>query len=351
MREISHRIGNCGEEKAVFALKHDQEVIQGDDRGSLLPFTVLFFAALIVGVAAAVVVSPLAAWGVAAAGFRFPFPRIFDRTVMVTLGLVLVLMARPLRLLPLLKHGFVLNQTEPPAAGQRPGVKRAIGLSIGGLIVALTAIAVLFAIAAAMGAGGPHRDSALLFRAGKYIGAAIAIAIIEEGFFRAFLLGGMRHDFGRAGALIGSAVIYSLAHLVRAPKHYYISGFHGGAGLHDFILSVTRLIHPGNALGTILGLFLLGLVLGEAFLLTGSVYFSIGMHAGFVIGAKSWPVLGDHGARMPQWLAGTGPVPLIGGAGAWFVALILMALLPVLLSRARLTTAYSPQRQMEPGLK
>ncbi|MGH7985712.1 MAG: CPBP family glutamic-type intramembrane protease [Candidatus Binataceae bacterium] len=332
----------------MYAFKYKAPAIQANNGNSSLPFTALFSAALIAGVAAAVVVSPLAAWGVAAAGFRFPFPRIFDRTVMVTLGLAMVLLARPLRLPRLLKDGFSLSAAEAPPGPQRTDIKQAIGLIVGGLILALIAIAVLFAVAAAMGAGGPHRASALVLRAGKYAGAAVAIAIIEEGFFRAFLLGGMRRDCGRAGALIGSAIIYSLAHLVRAPRHYYLSGYHAGAGLHDFVLSVTRLIHPGGALGTILGLFLLGLVLGEAFLLTGSAYFSIGMHAGFVVGAKSWSVLGDHGARVPQWLAGSGPVPLIGGVGAWVIALLLMALLPVLLSRTRAQAAYpSEGRQVE----
>jgi len=49
---------------------------------------------LIAGVVAAVVVAPLVAVAVAAAGWRFPFPRIFDRTVMATL-LIAMLLIRP----------------------------------------------------------------------------------------------------------------------------------------------------------------------------------------------------------------------------------------------------------------
>jgi membrane protease YdiL (CAAX protease family) len=301
--------------------------------GFRLPFTLLFFAALFMGVAAAILISPLASMGVAAAGFRFPFPRIFDRTVMVTLGIAMVFLARPLRLLRLLKEGF-LPQREATNSPPARDWKRPPMMVISGLVLALIAIGLLFTIAAAMGAGGPNRALTLLARAGKYAAAAILIGIIEEGFFRAFLLGGMTGDFGRGGALVASSAVYSLAHLVRAPAHYYLSGYHPGAGLHDFALSVTRLIHPEGSLGMIVGLFLLGIVLGEAFLLTGSVYFSIGLHAGFVIGAKSWPALGDHGARVPQWLAGSGHIPIIGGAAAWVIALVLIAVLPLLLGRA-----------------
>ncbi|MGH7933371.1 MAG: lysostaphin resistance A-like protein [Candidatus Binataceae bacterium] len=306
---------------------------------SRIPFTALVVAALVLGVGAAVLISPVAALGVAAAGFHFPFPRIFDRTVIITLLLAMLLFARALNLKALIVRGFNYARGDNfrgNALDPRGGTyRRALASAGGGLVLALVAMVILFAIASAMGAGGRDAVAAVVVRAARYALAAVVIAIIEESFFRAFLLGGMTRDFGRQGALVVSAAIYSLTHIVRAPAHYYLASYHPGAGLHNLALSAERLIHPVAALPTIVGLFLLGVVLGEAFLLTGTVYFSIGLHAGFVIGAKSWPVLGDHGARMPLWLAGTGPVPLIGGAAAWLMALIVMAILPLLLGRER----------------
>ena len=67
-------------------------------------------------------------------------------------------------------------------------------------------------------------------------------------------------------------------------------------------------------------LFLLGIVLAEAFLQTGTVYYSIGLHAGFVVGAKLWPDLTSAGVRLPAWLTGWGPQPLISGVAAWAIA-------------------------------
>jgi hypothetical protein len=124
-----------------------------------------------------------------------------------------------------------------------------------------------------------------------------------------------------------------MAHVVRAPAHYYLIGIHPAAGMRNLAESAMRLAHPVAAFPELLGLFLLGVVLGEAFLLSRTVYFSIGMHAGFVLGAKSWPAIADSGMRVPRWLAGRGPVPLIGAPAAWAMAVTLMLLLPTLIAR------------------
>ncbi|MGH8338317.1 MAG: lysostaphin resistance A-like protein, partial [Gammaproteobacteria bacterium] len=164
-------------------------------------------------------------------------------------------------------------------------------------------------------------------RALKYTAAAILIGVIEEAFFRAFLLAGIRADYGPRTALIASALIYAVAHVLRSPAHIYLTGYHPLAGFHNLALSATRLAHPLQVLPVLIGLFLLGIVLGEAFMLTGKVYFSIGLHAGFVIGAKTWPLVVDHSA-VPRWLAGPGPVPLIAAPAAWTAALIIAIALP-----------------------
>ena len=77
--------------------------------------------------------------------------------------------------------------------------------------------------------------------------------------------------------------------------------------------SVDQFTNPAIAIPTLIGLFLLGIVLGEAYILTGSVYFSIGLHCGFVLGAKMWPKIILNRAAIPWWIAGGGAIPLIGG--------------------------------------
>ena len=196
---------------------------------------------------------------------------------MATLLIAMLFAARDLNLAALLSRGF-----KHPLA-------TSVARAIRGFLVAMCAIAILFALALAVGGAGAgdHRAAAALIP--KYLLSAIAIALIEEAFFRAFLLGGMKQDFGNRVALIASAAIYALAHLVRSPTRYYVSGYEPAAGLFNLAHSVDQFSNPAIAIPTLIGLFLLGLVLGEAYILTGSVYFSMGLHCGFVLGSKLWP--------------------------------------------------------------
>jgi membrane protease YdiL (CAAX protease family) len=278
-------------------------------------FTARFALVLVAGIVAAIVLAPLAAVAVSAAGWRYPFPRIFDRTVMASMLIVMLFAARDLNLIPLLSRGF-----RHPAA---PSIARAIR----GFVVALIAIAILFGLALLVGGGGVGDHGAAVALIPKYFLSAIAIAFIEEAFFRAFLLGGMKADFGNRIALIASAAIYAVAHLVRSPAHFYVTGYAPAAGLITLAHSVDQFTEPAIAIPTLIGLFLLGIVLGEAYILTGSVYFSIGLHCGFVLGAKMWPKIILNRAAIPWWIAGGGAIPLIGGAAAWVIAIVIFATL------------------------
>ena len=275
-------------------------------------FTAKFVLVLVAGVAIAIVVAPFAALAVASLGFRFPFPRIFDRVVMVSLAIVIVVSARSLDSLPLLESGFARPLANLSRAAR-------------GFAVSLSVMILLFAIAGAMGGfrGAAHAASLLP----KYVLSAIVIGLIEEAFFRAFLFGGMQRDFGRTGALLISSAIYAIAHLVRAPAHFFVTNLDLTAGVRTFGLSFSQLASPLSALPTLLGLFLLGIVLAEAVVLTGTVWFSVGLHAGFVVGAKLWPKMIAAHHAVPGWLGGWGHQPLISGAAAWVAALAVLAFL------------------------
>ncbi|MHB8381689.1 MAG: CPBP family intramembrane glutamic endopeptidase [Candidatus Binataceae bacterium] len=280
-------------------------------------FTASFAIALVIGLAAAVIVAPFAAVAVARAGFRYPFPRIFDRVVMFALFGVIIYAARDLRLAALLRAGF----KNPRGGGWR---------AIRGFLVSIGVMTLLFAAALALGAGRPGALAHAGYLFPKYIAAAIAIGILEEAFFRAFLFGGMCQDFGRTGALVASSALYALAHLVRSPAHFYLARLDLSAGVRTLAGSGAQFAHPASALPTLFGLFLLGIVLAQAYIVTGSVYFSIGLHAGFVLGSKLWPKMISPRAILPGWLAGWGHQPLISGAAAWLAALIIFAILTAL---------------------
>jgi membrane protease YdiL (CAAX protease family) len=283
-------------------------------------------------VVAAIIVAPLVAIAVSAVGWRYPFPRIFDRTVMATLLIVMLFAARALNFIPLLSQGF-----KHPAA---PTIARAIR----GFVVAMLSIAILFGLALAVGGGGvgDHHAAAALIP--KYFLSAIVIAFIEEAFFRAFLLGGMRNDFGDRVALIASAAIYAVAHLVRSPARFYVTGYEPTAGLITLAHSVDQFTTPAIAIPTLIGLFLLGIVLGEAYILTGSVYFSIGLHCGFVLGAKMWPKIILNRAAIPWWIAGGGAIPLIAAPTAWVIAIAIFVTLRPITGGQRTSPDYAEAR-------
>ena len=279
-----------------------------------MSFTLRFALVLAAGVVAAIVLSPFIAAALAASGFHLPFPRIFDRTVMATLLIAILSNARRFRLRERIARGFA-----------RAGKNAPRGLR--GFAIGIAAIAILWAIAATLGGQGAPAISGLVHRAFKYVPAAVLIAIIEEGFFRAFLLDGMKADFGMRGAVAASSAAYALAHLVRSPARFYVVGLEPTVGARNVAAVAAQFADPHTALPAMIGLVLIGLVLGEAFVLTGTVYFSIGMHAGLIVGLKSWPAIVADRSALPRWLFGNGRFPLVSGVAAWAVAAVILALI------------------------
>ncbi|HLI80891.1 MAG TPA: CPBP family intramembrane glutamic endopeptidase [Candidatus Binataceae bacterium] len=286
-----------------------------------MSFTLRLTIVIVASVVAATIIAPVAAMVVAAMGFHFPFPRIFDRTVMVLVAFALIWQWRELRVLPMLRSGFARPMRNLPRATR-------------GFLIAVAAVATLVYVAVFLGAHADETSAGIWQATAKYFLAAVVIAIIEEGFFRAFLMVGMEGDFGRTPALLLSSAIYAIAHLVRSPAKFYVTGFHPLAGFETLGLSLAHVANFSAMAPTFVGLFLLGIVLGEAFLETGTVYFPIGLHAGFVLGSKLWPRMTSAGVVLPGWLRGYGSQPLISGVAAWTIAVAILLLIRPL-TRAR----------------
>jgi membrane protease YdiL (CAAX protease family) len=289
-------------------------------------FTLRLGLSLIAAALAAALVAPLVAPVLAWAGFNFPFPRIFDRVVMVTLALAIWRESRELHLVRRLRAGFSKPLAGLPAAASGVGVGAA-------------AMAVLWALAWLVSRSStPGGVVELLIMLAKNLAAALTIAVLEEGFFRAFLLDGMAGDFGVRGALVASSAVYAIAHLIRSPARFHVTTFQPLVGLETLAASAGQLTNVYQAAPALLGLFLLGLVLGRAFIETGRVYFSIGLHASLIVGVKTWRKLAPGAQTLPAWLSGYSrpPLILISGAPAWLITIVLLILV------GRLTRRYRP---------
>ena len=171
-----------------------------------------------------------------------------------------------------------LGLVEPK--GQWPRLTAGFALGFGTL--ACAAIIVL------LGGGRKFRADFTLFSCLKNLvsagAAAATIALIEEIFFRGAIFGALRKAHAWPVALLASSVIYSLLHFLQAPAATL--AVHWFSGLVVLPQMLAGLVHARTLLPEFLTLILSGAILGLAYQRTGNLYFSIGLHAGWVCWMK-----------------------------------------------------------------
>lgn len=113
--------------------------------------------------------------------------------------------------------------------------------------------------------------------------SCVTVVAVEEPFFRGILLHGLLTWMHVVPALIVSAAIFSAAHFLRRHKETWAS----------------------------IGLFCLGLQLGIAFYVTGSLWLAIGLHSGGVLAIQLHRLF-VAGYKGPAWLMGTRDFPIAG---------------------------------------
>ncbi|MGA2748097.1 MAG: CPBP family intramembrane glutamic endopeptidase [Verrucomicrobiota bacterium] len=202
-----------------------------------------------------------------------PFHRFVDRSL---LGVAL------LGLWPLLRHcglrgwagiGF--------ATGGHAPAEILRGFSLGW---ASLACAALLAFLGGVGASAGSHSAAQLSVA--LLGAALTaviVGVLEEMLFRGALFGILRDAMPWPAALAVSSAVYSLAHFIRSPQ--------SGASVHWYsglALLQEMFRHPPGLIPASLTLFVAGAILALAYQRSGALYFSIGLHAGWIFWLKSW---------------------------------------------------------------
>jgi membrane protease YdiL (CAAX protease family) len=285
-------------------------------------FTITFASLVAAAAFAGALFTPLLAVGIARLGFHFPFSRIFDRVVMASLIGGLLWQRHRLKLSARLERGFAYPRHN-------------FTKTLRGLLIGITAIAGLSLIATFK--GSPARDDLreLARQAPTGLAASLAVGVIEEGFFRAFLLDGLAEEWGTGPGLVASAAIYAAAHLVRRRPQRQVAHLEIWAGVRN-LESGLRSLAALSALAGFLGLFLLGLVLGLALQKTGTVYFSTGLHAGLVFGLRSWRYVAPAPAKTARWIGGYGWPPLVSGLAAWTILIAALFMIRPLSGASRI---------------
>jgi len=147
------------------------------------------------------------------------------------------------------------------------------------------------------------------------IGAAAVVATLEEILFRGGIFGGLRRMIYWPFALAISSVVYALVHFLQRAEFNGAITWHSGLellppmlrGFADF-----RALVPG-----FFSLTLAGILLGLAYQRTGNLYFSIGLHAGWIFWLKTYGALTAAAPDAKIWFWGGGK--MIDGWLAFFV--------------------------------
>jgi uncharacterized protein len=218
---------------------------------------------------------------------------------------------------------------------------QAMGRLAKGFVFGFVCLAVVAVLALALGGREWREDMALAALRNHLIKATLAalvVAFIEELFFRGVLFGGLRRALGWRTALILSAAIYALVHFFQRPPPpeavYWWSGVASLGLMFRGFLELETLA-PG-----FFTLMVAGLMLGWAYQKTGALYFSMGLHAGWIFWLKSYNYISQPGVGSP-WFWGTSK--LVDG----WMALAALALLWGLLASSNLLKFGASQ---DPGI-
>ena len=261
---------------------------------SLLKIAAYFLGILLLGA----LLAPPLFWGGQAAGGLIPalawlrdtdFHRFFDRAMFLAALLLLWPTVRALRIGSWRELGL---RADPRA--WRNGV---FGFIVaGGLLWALGVAfwwAGVYAPRVRVGAG----------TAAGFLGTALAVALVEEAFFRGALFGLVRRTARTGTALVFVAALFAVLHFLKPPPHAVpLTEVRWFSGFVLLPRAFWQWGDPQLVLGGFVTLFAVGLVLGYTRWRTGALWLPVGLHAGWVFGLKSFSKISRHLAPASFWM-------------------------------------------------
>ena len=169
------------------------------------------------------------------------------------------------------------------ALGLEPNPRQWADLCIG-FVASFLMMAVLGAVLLGLGVVS-MRSHFQWFALGKIAISAIVVSILEEWLFRGAILGLLNRAMNARGALLATSALFSILHFLKPDDHAtaaqsigWLSGFAVIPG------AFAQFRNPWLVLSGFTTLFCVGWILGWARLKTRSLWMSIGLHAGWVIG-------------------------------------------------------------------
>ena len=238
---------------------------------------------------------------------RVPFSRFFDRFFMIS-GILLFFIYRPL-----------LKINSPSQLGLTPRTRAVSDIGIG-LCLALGSMVLLGLLMSVAQVYEPFfrlSPGETVERCFKAILTGFTVGFLEEIFFRGIIFRGLLEDWKPLPAFVAANLFYSALHFVKPGEEYFLIGIDPWAGFRHLFSTFAPFLEPAEIAPGIIGLLLIGIVLSYGFLRTGTLYLSIGLHAGWVIAIKTVRVFGDYRAEDLGWLFGSSDPKIVSGVVTW----------------------------------
>lgn len=238
---------------------------------------------------------------------RIPFSRFFDRFFMIS-GILLFFSCRSLLKIESLSQ---LGLAPPTRAASDIGC--GLGLALGSMF----ALGLIMSLA---GAYQPFFRLSFEESVEQYVKAILTgftVGFLEEIFFRGIIFRGLLEDLKPAAAFVTANLFYSALHFVKPTDKYFLSGVDPWAGFRHLFSTFAPFLELTEIAPGIIGLLLIGIVLSYAFLRTGTLYLSMGLHAGWVISIKTVRVFGDYQTENLGWLFGSSDPKFVSGVVTW----------------------------------
>jgi membrane protease YdiL (CAAX protease family) len=154
---------------------------------------------------------------------------------------------------------------------------------------------------------------------------AVVVAVLEEILFRGGVFGLFRRAMDWRVALLISSMVYAIVHFMQSAKVQGAVTWYSGLDILPRMLRGFANWH--EVIPGFFNLTLAGLLLGYAYQRTGNLWFSIGLHGGWIFWLKSYGLLTRDASNADVWCWGTDK--LING---WFSLLVPAATLLALLT-------------------
>jgi len=253
----------------------------------------------------------------------YDFGKVMRRILMVVALIVFIVFRKSLRFGTLISSALKI----------RPGFFRQFLL---GLSMAVLLILIYYGIGLISGAWIIHMDfdsaGIIILKIVEYALIACLIGIIEEIFFRGYLLQSFQENMSLPKAVCVCSLIYSILHFFKADV-LVSTGFQPFVGFTTMAQFFKPIFSEFlKNLPAIIGLFLVGVVLSYAFIKTKSLYLSIGLHAGMVFMVKADTMFISRMRKEQVLMFGSGS-KLITGVLVWFLLIFILFVIKKIYSR------------------